>query len=92
MNNPNPVDRKVFDLIDGVSDLVTNAHRLKAVTQAFSSAFAECEPAAAVTAVRANPETYCYLFNVLEEYVYTVTEQAEALDTQGSNYLRKQWA
>ena len=89
--NSNPVDRAAFDVINGLSELVTNAHRLKAVTQAFSNAFTDCTTGADVGAISANPEMFCYLFNVLEEYVYSVEEQAEELETKGSDYLQQQW-
>lgn len=87
----NPVDRATFDIINGLSELVTNTHRLKAVTQAFSNVFTDCTTGADVGAISANPEMFCYLFNVLEEYVYSIEEQAEALETKGSDYLHKKW-
>lgn len=87
MNRQNPVEHEVFEIIDGVSNLTTAAHNLKAVTIAFAETFTEDFSGADIEAIKQRPEHFCYLFNVLRDLVYTVEEQAAALDDMGDEYL-----
>ena len=87
MNNVNPAEHDVFQIIDGVSELVLTARRLKAVTNAFAETFTENETGADVDEIRNRPEHFCYLFDALRELVFAVEEQATAADDKGREYL-----
>lgn len=84
----NPAEHEVFEIIDGVSNLLMDARRLKAITQAFSDAFTDCATGADVEAIKARPEHFCYLFSALELCVCAVEEQAAGIDAAGGDYLR----
>lgn len=83
----NPVDHDTFEIFDGVSDLALQARKLKAVTQAFSDLFTDCPTGADVEEIRNRPETFCYLFDALKDYVCSVEELATNLDNRTGEYL-----